>query len=141
MRKEDLHQEVEVHDSLPLSNYKFLLQPTQLWAAIVNTALALYLHSILNIEQYELAVRLFHTRLGLIVCGLSTNQLLVFNLTTNLEFATTANKSDKEQLLKLFEIAVAWTEDQIICKMKQYAIIWYKTLADLKYAKNYQYAK
>ena len=77
----------------------------------------------------------------MIVCELSTNQLLAFNLAIDLEFATTANKLDKKQLLKLFEIAVAWTKDQIIYKIKQYAIIWYKTLAGLKYAKNYQYAK
>ncbi|MCJ1271719.1 hypothetical protein MMC22_011624 [Lobaria immixta] len=143
LRVEDSRpQEVEVDDSHPpISDYESLPPPAQLWAAFGDTASASFMHSQLNIEQYGLAVTLFHARLGLIVRGLSPDQLLAISLVTNPDFAATADKSDKERLLDLFEIAAAWTEDQIIRKMKQYATMWYKTPASLKYAEDYQYAR
>ncbi|MCJ1265303.1 hypothetical protein MMC22_005178 [Lobaria immixta] len=95
---EDLRpQGVEVDDS-PISDYESLPPPAQVWAAIGDTASALFLYSQLNIEQYRLAVRLFHARLGLIVRGLDPDQLLVISLVTNPDFASTANRSDKERL-------------------------------------------
>ncbi|MCJ1271039.1 hypothetical protein MMC22_010938 [Lobaria immixta] len=74
------------------------------------------MYSQLNIEHYEQAVKLFHARLGLIARGLSPDQLLAISTATLPDFAARAEKSDKDRLLEMFEIAAAWTEDQIVRK-------------------------
>ena len=113
----------------------------KIWEVFGDLPAEMMIKTTTDVIQYTKLVRGFHARLALIVRGLHLEEVLaVFRACLPAWYAT-ASKADQVTAQEEFEGAFDWVQDELVKKMKFYALQWYTTDAGTQYRNKWKESK
>ena len=99
------------------------------------------LQAAINNEKYRNAAMQFHTRLFLIVRGLSVDEMHDMFLKTLPLFVVTNGSSDRLKANGIYEDCQKLVENCMIDRIQAYALMWLNSAEGLEYVRKYVHAK
>ena len=113
----------------------------KMWKVFGDSHTEIMIKTTTDVCQYTKLVRGFHACLAFFVRGFHLDKVLSMFCACLPAWYTTAHKADQVTAQEEFEGTFDWVQDELVKKMKFYALQWYTTKAGKKYQTEWKNSK